>query len=53
MIIKKKESDVLTKGDFQNTEVSVSKKSLDKIVYLLSNGLYRQPMNSSLRELVR
>lgn len=52
MIIKKKESDVLTKGDFQNTEVSVSKKSLDKIVYLLSNGLYRQPLHSTLRETI-
>ncbi len=52
MIIERKESDVLTKGKFESKEVTVSSKSIDKMIYLLSNGAYRLPKHSSLREMV-
>ncbi len=53
MIIERKESDVLTKGKFESKEVTVSSKSIDKMIYLLSNGAYRLPKHSTIREIVR
>ena len=52
MIIERKEESSIVKGDFQKKEVTVSAKSLDKMIYLLSNGAYKHPRHSTVREIV-
>ncbi len=53
MILEKRETDVLTKGQFITKDVSISlQKNLDKVIYMLSNGLYSKPEESSIREIL-
>jgi len=53
MKIEKKESAVLQIGETKSIKASIRIEDMDKIKWMLSQGNYKHPMESSLRETVR
>lgn len=52
MIIQRnREGDVLTKGNFETSDVSLDQADLDKVLWMLLEGNYKFPIASTIREL--
>lgn len=53
MILRNNQDEILQIGDLKGKEVELSLDDKEKILYMLSQGNYKHPRNSGLRESVK
>ena len=53
MILRNNQDEILQVGDLKGKEVELSLDDKEKLLYMLSQGNYKHPRNSGLRESVK